>query len=113
MSTTMTPQPAAPAPPQKLNADGTVKKPWYKQDFYVGRAVKIDELMTFSRQLSSFLRAGVPADGLGVVRLNRRFPVVVRCLGHRVPRDQRHVEHQQPQAPRNVGAVGNDHPVHG
>src|SRR5579862_8198068 len=66
MSTTMTPPQQAPAP--NLNADGTVKKPWYKQDFYVGRAVKVDELMTFSRQLSSFLRAGVPIlDSLGVV----------------------------------------------
>ena len=59
MSTTLTPPQQAPAPP-KLNADGTVKKPWYKQEFYVGRAVKVDELMTFSRQLASFLRAGVP-----------------------------------------------------
>ena len=68
MSTTMTPQPVAPAPAPNLNADGTVKKPWYKQEFYVGRAVKVDELMTFSRQLASFLRAGVPIlDSLGVV----------------------------------------------
>jgi len=70
MSTTLTPpQPGPPpAPAPNLNADGSVKKPWYKQDFYVGRAVKVEELMTFSRQLSSFLRAGVPIlDSLGVV----------------------------------------------
>jgi type IV pilus assembly protein PilC len=70
MSTTLTPPqsgpPAAPVP--NLAADGSVKKPWYKQEFYVGRAVKIEELMTFSRQLASFLRAGVPIlDSLGVV----------------------------------------------
>src|SRR5580765_7337178 len=70
MSTTLNPpQPApSPAPMPNLNADGSVKKPWYKQEFYVGRAVKVDELMTFSRQLASFLRAGVPIlDSLGVV----------------------------------------------
>src|SRR4051812_17832449 len=70
MSTTLTPpQPGPPsAPTPNLAADGSVKKPWYKQEFYVGRAVKVDELMTFSRQLSSFLRAGVPIlDSLGVV----------------------------------------------
>src|ERR1700746_1766519 len=70
MSTTL-PPPPAPAPPPSppnLAADGTVAKPWYKREFYVGRAVKVDELMTFSRQLSSFLRAGVPIlDSLGVV----------------------------------------------
>src|SRR5438128_11725270 len=70
MSTTLTPPQSGPppAPAPKLNPDGSVKKPWYKQEFYVGRAVKVEELMTFSRQLSSFLRAGVPIlDSLGVV----------------------------------------------
>src|SRR6478672_3500253 len=69
MSTTLTPQSAAPAPPpSNLAADGSVVKPWYKRDFYVGRAVKLEEVMNFSRQLSSFLRAGVPIlDSLGVV----------------------------------------------
>jgi type IV pilus assembly protein PilC len=77
MSTTLTPppqpQPQMP-PPQplpeapKLNADGTVAKPWYKREFYVGKAVKIEEVMNFSRQMASFLRAGVPIlDSLGVV----------------------------------------------
>ena len=67
MSTTLTPPQPAPMPPN-MAADGSVKKPWYKQEFYVGRAVKVDELMTFSRQLASFLRAGVPIlDSLGVV----------------------------------------------
>ena len=58
MSTTLTPPQSGPppAPAPNLNADGSVKKPWYKQDFYVGRAVKGEELMNFSRQLASFLR---------------------------------------------------------
>ena len=45
-----------------------MKKPWYKAEFYVGRAVKPEELMNFSRQTASFLRAGVPIlDSLAVV----------------------------------------------
>ena len=44
------------------------KTPWYKTEFYVGRAVKAEEVMNFSRQASSFLRAGVPIlDALAVV----------------------------------------------
>jgi type IV pilus assembly protein PilC len=44
------------------------KTPWYKSEFYIGRAVKAEEVMNFSRQASSFLRAGVPIlDALAVV----------------------------------------------
>src|SRR6476646_1849757 len=68
MSTTLTPPPAAPTPPPQYAADGTIAKPWYKREFYVGKAVKTEEVMNFSRQLSSFLRAGVPIlDSLGIV----------------------------------------------
>src|SRR6476469_1498950 len=69
MSTTLTPPPPpAPAPQPNIAADGSIAKPWYKREFYVGRAVKAEEIMNFSRQLSSFLRAGVPIlDSLGVV----------------------------------------------
>jgi type IV pilus assembly protein PilC len=71
MSTTMTPPPPPPpsaAAPRPNPASDSAAKPWYKRDFYVGRAVKIEEVMNFSRQLSSFLRAGVPIlDSLGVV----------------------------------------------
>jgi type IV pilus assembly protein PilC len=70
MSTTMTPpqQPASVPQPPNGGPDGTEVKPWYKREFYIGRAVKIEEIMNFSRQLSSFLRAGVPIlDSLGVV----------------------------------------------
>jgi type IV pilus assembly protein PilC len=54
-------QPASPYPEE-------AKKPWYKAEFYVGRMVKAEEVMNFSRQASSFLRAGVPIlDALAVV----------------------------------------------
>jgi type IV pilus assembly protein PilC len=44
------------------------KAPWYKREYFVGRSVKLEELMNFSRQASSFLRAGVPIlDSLAVV----------------------------------------------
>ncbi len=64
MSTTVSPpSPAPPRPPERA-----VSKPWYKREFYIGRAVKIEEVMNFSRQMGSFLRAGVPIlDSLGVV----------------------------------------------
>jgi type IV pilus assembly protein PilC len=56
--------PGAPVP----QYDEPVKKPWYKAEFYVGRAVKPEELMNFSVQAASFLRAGVPIlDSLAVV----------------------------------------------
>jgi type IV pilus assembly protein PilC len=67
MSTTLMPPPPPPAAATPAYVDPATK-PWYKRDFYVGRAVKIEEVMNFSRQLSSFLRAGVPIlDSLGVV----------------------------------------------
>src|SRR5882762_3790779 len=66
MNTTLIPPQQQTAP--DLAPDGSVAKPWYKRDFYVGRAVKTEEIMNFSRQMSSFLRAGVPIlDSLGVV----------------------------------------------
>ena len=44
------------------------KKPWYKSEFFVTRPVKLEEIMNFSRQVSSFLRAGIPIlDSLAVV----------------------------------------------
>ena len=43
-------------------------RPWYRREYFVGRAVKADEVMNFSRQVASFLRAGVPIlDSLAVV----------------------------------------------
>ncbi|MEP6661565.1 MAG: type II secretion system F family protein [Acidimicrobiales bacterium] len=43
-------------------------KPWYRRDFYVGRAVKPEIVMNFSRQAASFLRAGIPIlEALAIV----------------------------------------------
>jgi type IV pilus assembly protein PilC len=65
-STLIPPRPRPPAPEPAPPA--AAAKPWYKREFYVGRAVKPEEVMNFSRQLASFLRAGVPIlDSLEVV----------------------------------------------
>jgi type IV pilus assembly protein PilC len=61
MSTTLTHEPTHVAP-------GPDVAPWYKREYFVGRAVKREEVMNFSRQTASFLRAGVPIlDSLAVV----------------------------------------------
>jgi type IV pilus assembly protein PilC len=65
------PPPAAPpmpgAQPNTIYVEEQ-KKPWYQAEFFVGRAVKLEEIMNFSRQAASFLRAGVPIlDSLAVV----------------------------------------------
>src|SRR5690242_12448880 len=70
MTAQLTPQsPFPPSAPSDITVyDQPEKKPWYKQDYYVGRAVKLEELMNFTRQASAFLRAGVPIlDSLAVV----------------------------------------------
>jgi type IV pilus assembly protein PilC len=70
MTTQLTPPnaPLARAQDEITVYDEPEKKPWYKQDYYIGRAVKADELMNFSRQTAAFLRAGVPIlDSLAVV----------------------------------------------
>jgi type IV pilus assembly protein PilC len=60
------PQPAPAAPPATYGEEA--RKPWYQAEFYIGRAVKAEELMNFSRQAASFLKAGVPIlDALSVV----------------------------------------------
>src|SRR2546423_11858353 len=61
MSTTLTHEPT-----QLAGREDTT--PWYKREYFVGRAVKREQVMNFSRQVSSFLRAGVPIlDSLEVV----------------------------------------------
>ncbi len=65
MSTTME---HAGAPAELPTYEEVPAKKWYELEFYVGRAVKLEELMNFTRQLSAFLRAGVPIlDSLAVV----------------------------------------------
>jgi type IV pilus assembly protein PilC len=66
MSATTTSPSAA---PENASVPGPAQAtPWYKRDFYIGRAVSAEEVMNFSRQAASFLRAGVPIlDALGIV----------------------------------------------
>ena len=67
MSTQSIAPPAASADASSLYPQ-VAKTPWYKMEYYVGRAVKAEEVMNFSRHASSFLRAGVPIlDALAVV----------------------------------------------
>src|SRR3954451_23816646 len=85
MSTTLE-QPAAAPPPgsQPGVYDEEPKKPWYKQEFYVGNAVKLEELMNFSRQASAFMRAGVPIlDSLAVVAEEGASKKMTEVLGDR------------------------------
>jgi type IV pilus assembly protein PilC len=58
-----------PAPPPHEPVPGSAaNKPWYKREFYIGRAVKAEEVMNFSRQAASFLKAGIPIlDALATV----------------------------------------------
>src|SRR5437870_12654390 len=71
MTTQVTPPPTPVHPGAKgegTQYDEPVKKPWYKQDYYIGRAVKAEEVMNFSRQMSSFLHSGISIlDALAVV----------------------------------------------
>jgi type IV pilus assembly protein PilC len=65
MSTTLTPPPA---PSAVSRATGEEPTPWYKREFFIGREVKTEEVMNFSRQAASFMRAGVPIlDALAIV----------------------------------------------
>lgn len=54
MTGVMTRPGSAPAP------GSAAKVPWYKREYHLGRAIKAEEVMNFSRQMSSFLRAGIP-----------------------------------------------------
>ena len=84
MNTTLfqSPQQPPPQPPPNLAPDGSIAKPWYKREFYIGRAVKAAEVMNFSRQLSSFLRAGVPIlDALSVVAEENASKKMQEVLG--------------------------------
>ena len=58
-----------PSPRERESTPATAaRKPWYKAEFSIGRQVKLEEVMNFSRQAASFLRAGVPIlDSLAVV----------------------------------------------
>jgi type IV pilus assembly protein PilC len=41
---------------------------WYQREFHLGRTVKAEDVMNFSRQAASFMRAGIPIlDSLAIV----------------------------------------------
>lgn len=67
---TSTPTLSEPATTRAAVASAPYKRPttpWYQREV-AGRTVKLDEVMNFSRQAASFLRAGVPIlDALAVV----------------------------------------------
>ena len=39
---------------------GAASTPWYKREYHLSSPVKVEEVMNFTRQSSSFLRAGIP-----------------------------------------------------
>ena len=66
------------AEPAKPKSD---KIPFYKKEFHIGKAVKGEELMNFSRQTASFLRAGIPVlDALAVLVEDNDNKAMVRVL---------------------------------
>jgi len=48
------------APGDDAVAVGEAKKPFHKRDFHFGKPISSEVLMAFSRQLASFLEAGIP-----------------------------------------------------
>jgi type IV pilus assembly protein PilC len=56
--------------------------PWYRREFRVGREVEIEEVHEFSRQLASFIEAGIPIiDSLDIVRQQIRSQAMHRVIG--------------------------------
>jgi type IV pilus assembly protein PilC len=48
--------------------EATTEEKWYQKEFFFGRTVKAEEVMNFSRQAASFMRAGIPIlDSLAIV----------------------------------------------
>ncbi len=64
----LAPPAAVPAPPVPKAQSGLEKDAWYKREFFIGRTVKAEDVMNFSRQAASFMRAGIPIlDSLSIV----------------------------------------------
>lgn len=76
------PTPAAPVAPD------VARTPWYKQEYHLGRPVKAEDLMNFSRQAASFLSAGIPVlDALAIVAEetpSKKLAEVLQDVRHRV-----------------------------
>ena len=85
MTETLIPPVVAPLPapaPVPPTADGMPKEAWYKREFFLGRTVKAEEVMNFSRQASSFMRAGIPIlDALAIVAEEANAKELKKVLG--------------------------------
>jgi type IV pilus assembly protein PilC len=85
-TTMMQPSPSALAAAKRTTIEN--KRPWYKGDFFTGRKVKAEEVMNFSRQAASFIRAGVPIlDALAIVAeesASKKMTEVLRDLQQRL-----------------------------
>jgi type IV pilus assembly protein PilC len=67
MTTTIDPAPS-PTTPGPVGTDLTPHVAWYRRQYYIGRAVKPEIVMNFTRQLSSFVRSGIAIlDALAIV----------------------------------------------
>ncbi|MGZ6932335.1 MAG: type II secretion system F family protein [Acidimicrobiia bacterium] len=78
MTETITPPLAPPTPLESQKAGKKASKrgrvtadadeKWYQREFFLGRTVKAEDVMNFSRQAASFMRAGIPIlDSLAIV----------------------------------------------
>ena len=64
----LAPPAVMPEPPAPKAQSGMEKAAWYKREFFIGRTVKAEDVMNFSRQAASFMRAGIPIlDSLSIV----------------------------------------------
>lgn len=60
--------PKTQAPPSPMPLTSGPSTPWYKREYHFAPPVKVDEVMNFTRQAASFLRAGIPIlDALRVI----------------------------------------------
>jgi type IV pilus assembly protein PilC len=73
--------PLAPITVQPEPKAAAAKVPWYKQGPSLGRSVKTEEVMNFSRQSAAFMRAGVPIlDALGIIAEETASPRMTTVL---------------------------------
>src|SRR4051812_14426279 len=79
----------APRPPanqfdaasQNGAAPKNAKVPFYKREFNFGSGVKSEDLMNFSRQIASFLRAGIPiVDALAILTEDNKNKAMVAVI---------------------------------
>src|SRR3954470_22007785 len=70
-------------PPATRNGSASkkAKTPFYKKEFNFGSGVKAEDLMNFSRQTASFLRAGIPiVDALAILAEDNSNKAMVKVI---------------------------------